>query len=168
MKRALLLFGVIVLVAGSIFMIDPWSADAGEQTKRIEEPPFEEETEVPEPGVKLISGNPLIDQYGTTAEGVREDLAILRDVVSHCQTLIKDFDRFHLPDNPAIVKFMQGSNPQKLAWIPRASKFVNEKGELVDRFGSPVFFHRLSGLRFEYRSAGPDRKHWTADDVIVK
>ena len=118
--------------------------------------------------VRLIGGNPLIEKFGAEDGSTRSDLEALRDIVRDCQLYIKDFDRFHLPDNPGIVRFLQGGNPEKLAWIPRDFEFLNAEGELVDRQGVPVFFHRLSGTRFEYRAAGPDREHWTSDDVVVR
>ena len=118
--------------------------------------------------IRLIERNPMIEEFGAVRGTTRGDLEALRDVVRECQLLMKNFDRFHLPGNQEIVKFLQGFNPEKLAWIPEEFSFLNDKGELVDRLGIPVFFHRLSGMRFEYRSAGPDREHWTADDIIVR
>jgi hypothetical protein len=45
---------------------------------------------------------------------------------------------------------------------------MNSNGELMDRWGTPIFFHALSKDQMEIRSAGPDRVMWTADDVILK
>jgi hypothetical protein len=42
----------------------------------------------------------------------------------------------------------------------------NPKGELIDRWGSPYFFHQLSKVHTEIRSAGPDRRMWNEDDLI--
>jgi hypothetical protein len=41
---------------------------------------------------------------------------------------------------------------------------VNAAGELTDRWGTPFFFHQVSKAQMEVRSAGPDRRMWTADD----
>ncbi len=120
------------------------------------------------PGVKLIEKNPFIENYGEKEGSDLKDLQALRDIVTDCQLILKDFDRYHLPGNPEITRFLQGSNPEKLAWIPAKHSSINAAGELLDRRGTPVFFHRLSGMKFEFRSAGPDQKHWTDDDVIVR
>ena len=40
----------------------------------------------------------------------------------------------------------------------------NSLNELCDRWGTPYFFHQQSGTEMQIRSAGPDRKFWTADD----
>jgi hypothetical protein len=37
---------------------------------------------------------------------------------------------------------------------------------LLDRWEMPVFFHKESSRRTSLRSAGPDRKMWTADDIV--
>ena len=45
---------------------------------------------------------------------------------------------------------------------------VNARGELVDNWGTPFFFHSLSRTEMEIRSAGPDHKMWTGDDLVMK
>ena len=45
---------------------------------------------------------------------------------------------------------------------------VNENGEMVDAYGTPLFFHQLSGKEMEIRSAGEDRKMWTFDDLVTR
>ena len=37
-------------------------------------------------------------------------------------------------------------------------------GELLDRYGTPYFFHAESGTRMTITSAGPDKKIHTPDD----
>lgn len=168
-------FILVLLVVLWLVFLQSWDAgaggaDGGEVGSSRESAPPEvpNAPEEPKAGIRLIDGNPLIVEFGAEAGSLQRDLEALRDVVRDCQLIIKDFDRFHLPGNPEIVRFLQGGNPDRLAWLPRDFSFVNDKGELLDRHGNPIFFHRLSGRRFEYRSAGPDRELWTADDVIVK
>lgn len=118
-------------------------------------------------GVKFLGENPFTREYGELSGDTRSDLEALRDVVTSCQLLLKNFDAFHLPGNPEIVRFLQGDNPEKLAWIPAEHPLIKPEIGLLDRNGNPVFFHRLSGLKIEYRSAGNDGKHWTNDDIVV-
>jgi len=40
-------------------------------------------------------------------------------------------------------------------------------GQLVDRWGTPFWFHPESGTKMEVRSAGPDKELFTADDVLL-
>ena len=53
------------------------------------------------------------------------------------------------------------------AFIPPGNPAINARGELCDRWGTPFFFHQLSGSQMEIRSAGPDRKLWTPDDEVL-
>jgi len=38
----------------------------------------------------------------------------------------------------------------------------------VDPWGTPYFFHQLSGKEMEIHSAGPDKMMWTADDLVTE
>ncbi|MDC0324836.1 hypothetical protein OAL42_02075 [Akkermansiaceae bacterium] len=119
-------------------------------------------------GVRFLGENPFTREYGKWDGNIKRDLEALRDVVINCQSLMKNFDTFHLPGNPEIVKFLQGENPENLAWIPAQHPLIKPNIGLLDRNGNPVFFHRLSGLQIEYRSAGADGEHWTDDDIAVR
>lgn len=71
-------------------------------------------------------------------------------------------------NNQEITSQLSGKNPKHLDFISEAAGLrINGDGELVDPWGTPYFFHQLSGSDTEIRSAGPDRIMWTADDVVV-
>jgi hypothetical protein len=71
--------------------------------------------------------------------------------------------------NPEITAALNGQNPRQANFInPGAGMRLNGNGELVDAWGTPYFFHQLSGTEMEIRSAGPDRKMWTADDLVSR
>jgi hypothetical protein len=71
--------------------------------------------------------------------------------------------------NPEITAALNGDNPRQINFIkPEAGMRLNESGELVDPWGTPLFFHQLSGTDMEIRSAGPDRKLWDLDDLVTK
>jgi len=71
--------------------------------------------------------------------------------------------------NPEITKALNGDNPKQVMFITDDSGLrINARGELVDYWGTPFFFHQLSGAEMEIRSAGPDRVIWTADDLVTK
>ena len=121
-----------------------------------------------EPSVRLIDGNPFVEEYGQPDRNTANDLTVVNLLLSDSQLLIKDFDSYFLPENRQITGFLQGKNRDRLAWIPEQYRFVNDQGELVDRWETPLFFHRKSGFQFELRSAGPDRKLWTKDDITTQ
>ncbi len=71
--------------------------------------------------------------------------------------------------NPEITRQLLGDNPRHINFIdPAAGMRVNADGELVDAWGTPYFFHQLSGSDMEIHSAGPDKIMWTSDDIVIK
>jgi hypothetical protein len=71
--------------------------------------------------------------------------------------------------NPEITDALNGGNPKQARLINEESGLrINGRGELVDSWGTPFFFHQLSGTEMEIRSAGPDKKMWTADDLVTR
>lgn len=70
--------------------------------------------------------------------------------------------------NPEITTALQGDNPKHINFLKPDGNRVNSKGELVDVFGTPYFFHQISGHEMEIRSAGPDRIMYTADDLVIR
>lgn len=69
-------------------------------------------------------------------------------------------------ENAEITLALLGDNPKFLIFIPHDSSVINEKGELLDYWGTPYYFHPVSEKVMEVRSLGPDKKLWTADDLI--
>ena len=71
--------------------------------------------------------------------------------------------------NPEITAALNRGNPKQVNFInPEAGMQINGNGEMVDAWGTPLFFHQLSGSLTEVHSAGPDKLMWTPDDVITK
>jgi hypothetical protein len=72
-------------------------------------------------------------------------------------------------NNAEITAALAGKNPRQINFISGVAGLrVNENGELVDAYGTPFFFHQLSGKVMEIHSAGEDRKMWTFDDLVTK
>jgi hypothetical protein len=70
--------------------------------------------------------------------------------------------------NPEITKQLSGDNPKQVNFLKADGNRVNSNGELVDAWGTPYFFHQISGTEMEIHSAGPDRILWTLDDLVTK
>lgn len=69
--------------------------------------------------------------------------------------------------NFEIVDALRGDNPIRYAVIPEDMPSLNADGELLDRWGTPYWFHPISGQVMDVRSAGPDQKLWTEDDISL-
>lgn len=71
--------------------------------------------------------------------------------------------------NSEITSQLTGNNPKHINFLNADDGMrVNGDGELVDPWGTPYFFHQLSGTDMEIHSAGPDKVMWTSDDLVVK
>jgi hypothetical protein len=68
--------------------------------------------------------------------------------------------------NAEIMKAIMGGNPKGAQLGPPEGQTLNETGELLDRWGTPYFFHQLSKDLMEIHSAGPDRRRGTRDDIV--
>ena len=99
-------------------------------------------------------------------------LAELRDEIESVQFALRDY-RSAMGENPIgnnaeITKALMGDNPKQVKIpLPRGAS-VNANGEMCDRWGTPYFFHQLSGKQMEIHSAGPDREMGNADDLVLK
>jgi hypothetical protein len=71
-------------------------------------------------------------------------------------------------DNQEITSELSGKNPKHINFISTdAGMRVNDDGELVDPWGTPYFFHQISGADTEIHPPPPDGVMWTADDIVV-
>lgn len=72
-------------------------------------------------------------------------------------------------NNLEITSVLNGGNPAHAVFLnPEDGLRVNGRGELVDNWDTPYFFHQLSRTEMEIHSAGPDRRMWTSDDLVIK
>ena len=68
--------------------------------------------------------------------------------------------------NDEVVRHLQGQNVKGIAVLPKTHPMINADGELMDRWGTPYFFHAESSYVMTVRSAGPDKKLWNTDDIL--
>ncbi len=108
----------------------------------------------------------LADRLNAPDGNIQADLRILDDIFSAFRS---NFPRAGNPvgNNIEITAVLAGRNALHVEFIPHDHPAINARGELCDRWGRPFFFHQLSGTKMEIRSAGPDRKFWTADDAVL-
>lgn len=110
-------------------------------------------------------GLAILEGYGAESQGLREDLDQLGNLLTSYLTLNKADDPLPLASNLDIAAALRGVNPFRMALLPEEHRAFSAEGEFIDRFGNAIFFHALSGEQVEIRSAGPDGRMWTADDL---
>lgn len=92
--------------------------------------------------------------------------------IDDCVMLFEVFEMYRrgFKENPVgnqqqIVQALCGANPKGIAYLDR--KQATKDWNVLDRWGTPFFFHQLSGTVTEVVSAGPDKQFGTEDDMQV-
>ena len=119
----------------------------------------------PPPGVALppAAVPPMPAEFSNTPPAV---------ILESLRTCFRDFGSAFggnpVGTNPEITSALNGGNPKQTVFLRQDGNRINSRGELVDAWGTPYFFHQLSALDMEIHSAGPDLKMWTDDDLVIK
>ena len=97
-----------------------------------------------------------------------EDLHDIARTLGNFSLLVKGDNPIPLGANEEIAAALRGKNKAALRALPDGHRVFNARGQLVDRWDTPLYFHAESRDRLDVRSAGPDRKMWTTDDLHRK
>lgn len=107
----------------------------------------------------------LADRLNAPDGDIKEDLRTLDEIFRQYRSSTRGSNP--VGDNREVTAALAGRNAAGYSFIPPGHPAINAKGELCDRWGTPFFFHQLSGSQMEIRSAGPDRRLWTEDDPVL-
>ncbi len=69
--------------------------------------------------------------------------------------------------NEIITAALLGQNATGTIFLPSDSACI-QSGSLVDRWGTPLWFHSITAHAMEIRSAGPDKNLFNADDISIE
>ena len=108
--------------------------------------------------------NPSVDmtlKHGTY-EDVYGDLGALDFAFTSYRLFYKENPA--ATDNEEFTAMLMGNNPKSVFFISPESEAVSGD-KLVDRWGTPYFFHLMSAVQVEIISGGPDKELWTEDDI---
>ena len=96
-----------------------------------------------------------------TAVDIGEDLSAVDSTIRNFRAVLGENP---IGSNAEITGALLGNNLKQIKLEVPAGSRLNSEGEMCDRWGTPYFFHQVSGTEMEIRSAGPDREMWTGDD----
>lgn len=96
----------------------------------------------------------------------REDLAALLDLVDTLLQTVPVMQRPPLGFDTDLARALADPDLMGEAALPPTHPVLRD-GRLVDRWGSPWLVHPLSSDVIQLRSAGPDRRLFTADDLVA-
>jgi hypothetical protein len=166
-RRAVLLTAVILLgVVALILLRDKVGSAVSTGPELRLAPPMAHESSSPRAIPSDLADTPshLAGELNAPNGNIRRDLEVVSELFVAWQS---NFPREGNPvgDNAEITAALTGHNPLNFAFVPPNHRAINTHGELCDRWGTPFRLHQRSGTFMEIRSAGPDRKFATADDV---
>lgn len=111
---------------------------------------------------------PLGPEAGDPGSGLTPQ-TVLENVRSVFRQYHQRFGANPVGDNAEITATLNGQNPARAVLLNSEDGLrLNDRGELIDNWGTPFFFHQLSRTEMEIHSAGPDRKMWSQDDLVLK
>jgi len=120
---------------------------------------------MPHPPAEPLPGERILRSYASADSRAEDDLAAMAHAVANLALLVKGGEPFRLGANEEIAAALRGENRARIRFLPEGHRAFDAQGRLVDRWGTPLFFHALSHERLDIRSAGPDRRMWTEDDI---
>jgi len=112
-----------------------------------------------------LLGETILRDYANTNFPPENDLTLMSRLMDNSLLLLKSAANRPLSANEDWADLFRGKNAAREEFIPAGHIALNAQGQLIDRWKSPLFFHALGGGRYEIRSAGPDKKLWTDDDL---
>ncbi len=118
-----------------------------------------------DPSPSLLEASiPVATQLNAPGSSPEEDIRIVAE-------LFQIFRRQYgaVPpgeDNVQITRALRGANPEGLVLLAPGHSALNDRYELIDRWGTPYAFHQVSRDHLGVRSAGPDRMWFTEDDLV--
>lgn len=119
----------------------------------------------PVTGSMPLLGETILRDYANTNFPPENDLTLMSRLMDNSLLLLKAAANRPLSANEDWADLFRGKNAAREEFIPAGHIALNAQGQLIDRWKSPLFFHALGGGRYEIRSAGPDKKLWTDDDL---
>ncbi|MCE9519822.1 MAG: hypothetical protein K8R87_09755 [Verrucomicrobia bacterium] len=113
------------------------------------------------------AGSPLAAKLNATDSTPQQDVDTLHELILQYQHNMRHPNAPPIGDDSDLARALTGHNPLNFVIIPPGHPAISQDGHLRDRWGTPYFIHPTGGNAFEIRSSGPDKKRFTADDVIA-
>jgi len=120
----------------------------------------------PAPSTDGSPGDRALMEYASAGLTPQNDLQLLSNTLTNFLTVSKQADTRPLSANEEWSAALRGKRPGAEVWISDHHRILDSQKRLIDRWGSPLHFHALGAHKWEIRSAGPDRKIWTEDDLL--
>ena len=112
-------------------------------------------------------GSPLAVNLNAPKAAPQQDVDTLHELVLQYQHNMRHPNAPPIGDDSDLVRALTGHNPLGFVVIPPNHPAISAEGRLRDRWGTPYFVHPISARAVDIRSAGPDKKMFTPDDLVA-
>lgn len=160
----------ILLVA--LLLWSPWEKPQPDPTQAGAPPPAASAPpSLPQGGVIIEPDLPPVVTPPPEPKGLTpQEVQTVREAIDNLEFVFRDFATAvggnPVGTNAEITAALRGDNEKQVKLEMPAGSTVNPQGELCDPWGTPWFFHQLSRLKMEIRSAGKDKQLYTEDDFV--
>jgi len=107
-------------------------------------------------------------ELNSPARSPSNDLKIIGHLIALYLVSTPASDRVTLKDNKDVTRVLTEPNANGTIILPKSHPTIDLQGRLCDRWGTPYRFRPVSENSIEIRSAGPDRKLFTNDDLVAE
>ncbi|MEM1223209.1 MAG: hypothetical protein AAGH40_10620 [Verrucomicrobiota bacterium] len=131
-------------------------------TERQQSAISEKSIVLPEP-IPAHLTSPMAQRLGAVDSNAMDDLVALHEMI---RFYAMEIDQpLLLGTNQEITRGLLVKDDLGRAMLSSNHPSINARGELIDRWETPFFFHAQSSSEVEVISAGPDKKFSTEDDL---
>jgi hypothetical protein len=155
------LLGALVAVGGGVLI---WLATRSTSERETESQVTSAKAADVRPELAL-PGDIILRGYASPESTPEQDLEAVANAFGNLKLLVKGSDPFRMGANEEFAAALLGRNRTNLPFLSEDHPAINARGQIVDRWGQPLFFHVESTDRIDVRSAGPDGRMWTDDDL---
>jgi len=118
------------------------------------------------PSILPTESIPIITDLHDPRGTEKDDVRILHEMVGSFLEAVKEPYRPPLGINEDFAKALTGGNRYGDVFLATNHPAMNDRGQLIDRWGTSYHFHPVAADNIDVRSAGPDRVLFTADDIM--
>ncbi|MGB0992335.1 MAG: hypothetical protein ACPG32_07675 [Akkermansiaceae bacterium] len=166
MRKVSIIAGFLLL---ALILYFNWNKESSSPNKEVTlpppPPPTPESARIPQ---GTLIGEKLLHAYATEETTAVDDLQGVHRVCLSFRTLVKSFANLPIGCNLDLADALRGKNPYQQRFLPDKHRVFNDQGELIDRWNTPLHIHTIAAGEWEIRSAGPDQKLWTDDDLQLQ
>ena len=109
----------------------------------------------------------LAEELNAPNGDAAHDVFVLHQILTLYQKALGSRQGIPIGNDSDLARAFSGRNPMHQFFIAPDHPAMGVKGHIVDRWGTPYQLHPRGYGAFEVRSAGPDRKLYTADDAVA-